>query len=118
MTTHVVQYSGGIGSWAATQRVIAEHATTSLVLLVADTRAEDPDLWRFVHDSTTHIGVDPTVVADGRTPFEVFHDQRFLVLSPKRHLSEPARCTLPDVRRLLATLLVACADVAEGCRGV
>lgn len=88
MTMHVVQYSGGIGSWAATQRVIAEHGTTNLVLLVADTRAEDPDLWRFVHDSTVHIGVEPTVVADGRTPFEVFRDQRFLVLSPRRHLSE------------------------------
>ena len=78
MTAHVVQYSGGIGSWAATQRVIAEHGTDQLVLLVADTRAEDPDLWRFVRDSAAHIGVEPTVVADGRTPFEVFHDQRFL----------------------------------------
>ncbi len=88
MTTHVVQYSGGIGSWAATQRIIAAHGTDNLVLLVlADTRAEDPELWRFVHDSTTHIGVEPTVVADGRTPFEVFHDQRFLVLSPSGQVS-------------------------------
>ena len=78
MTTHVVQYSGGIGSWAAAQRVVAAHGTTNLVLLVADTRVEDPDLWRFVHDSTVHIGVSPTVVADGRTPFEVFQDRRFL----------------------------------------
>jgi hypothetical protein len=78
MTAHVVQYSGGIGSWAATRRVIAEHGTDNLVLLVADTRVEDPDLWRFVRDSTVHIGVPPTVVADGRTPFEVFTDQRFL----------------------------------------
>lgn len=44
----------------------------------ADTRVEDPDLWRFVRDSTVHIGVSPTVVADGRTPFQVFADQRFL----------------------------------------
>jgi hypothetical protein len=78
MTTHVVQYSGGIGSWAAAHRVIATHGTTNLVLLVSDTRAEDEDLWRFVHDSTVHIGVPPTIVADGRTPFEVFTDQRFL----------------------------------------
>src|SRR5947207_7742653 len=78
MTMHVVQYSGGIGSWAATQRVIAAHGTANLVLLVADTRVEDPDLWRFVHDSTVHIGVKPTIVSDGRTPFEVFRDQRFL----------------------------------------
>ena len=78
MTTQVVQYSGGIGSWAATQRVIAAHGTADLVLLVADTGVEDPDLWRFVRDSTVHIGVAPTVVADGRTPFRVYRDQRFL----------------------------------------
>lgn len=77
-TLHVVQYSGGIGSWAATQRVVTAHGITNLVLLAADTRVEDPDLWRFVRDSTVHIGVAPTVVADGRTPFQVFRDQRFL----------------------------------------
>jgi hypothetical protein len=78
VTAHIVQYSGGIGSWAAARRVIAAHGTADLVLLVADTRVEDPDLWRFVHDSTRQIGVAPTVVADGRTPFQVFRDQRFL----------------------------------------
>ena len=61
---------------------------------MADTRVEDPDLWRFVRDSTVHMGVPPTVVADGRTPFEVFTDQRFLVLSPRRHLSE-SRALVP-----------------------
>jgi len=48
----------GNGSWAATQRVIAAHGTDNLVLL-----------------------------ADGRTPFEVFHDQRFLVPSPSGQVS-------------------------------
>jgi PP-loop superfamily ATP-utilizing enzyme len=78
MTTHVVQYSGGIGSWAAAKRVAARHGTTDLVLLTADTQVEDPDLWRFVHDSAAEIGVQPTIVADGRSPFEVFADVRFL----------------------------------------
>ena len=77
-TLHVVQYSGGIGSWAAAQRVIAEHGTTNLVLLTANTMVEDEDLWRWVQDSTVHMGVSPVIVADGRTPFEVFTDQRFL----------------------------------------
>lgn len=39
---------------------------------------EDDDLWRWVQDSTVHMGVSPVIVADGRTPFEVFTDQRFL----------------------------------------
>jgi hypothetical protein len=54
------------------------HGTDDLVLLVANTQVEDADLWRFVQDSTDEIGVAPTIVADGRTPFEVFRDVRFL----------------------------------------
>jgi hypothetical protein len=78
MTLHVVQYSGGIGSWATAQRVAADHGTHDLVLLFADTGVEDPDLYRFLTDSSAQLGVPVTVVADGRTPFEVFQDQRFL----------------------------------------
>nr|WP_030500980.1 hypothetical protein [Micromonospora purpureochromogenes] len=78
MTRHVVQFSGGIGSFAAALRVAATHGTDDLVLLTADTQVEDPDLWRFAAQAAEHIGVPLTVVADGRTPFEVFADQRFL----------------------------------------
>jgi hypothetical protein len=78
MTVHVVQYSGGIGSWATAMRVAQRHGTDRLVLLAADTKVEDPDLWRFVTDSAAHLGVEPVVVADGRTPWQVFTDQRFL----------------------------------------
>lgn len=75
---HVVQFSGGIGSWAAAMRVAAEHGTDDLVLLAADTKVEDPDLWRFVSDAGSLLGVEPIVVADGRTPWQVFADQRFV----------------------------------------
>jgi 3'-phosphoadenosine 5'-phosphosulfate sulfotransferase (PAPS reductase)/FAD synthetase len=74
----VVQFSGGIGSWAAAQRVAAEHGTDNLVLLFADTLIEDPDLYRFLCEAASQIGVLVTRVADGRTPFEVFWQQRFL----------------------------------------
>ncbi|WP_075737685.1 hypothetical protein [Streptomyces acidiscabies] len=78
MTLHVVQFSGGIGSWAAAQRVTAEHGTRDLVLLFADTLVEDEDLYRFLDDAAQQIGVPITRVADGRTPFEVFRQRRFL----------------------------------------
>jgi len=77
-TLHVVQFSGGIGSWATAMRVAQRHGTDGLVLLAADTKVEDPDLWRFVADSAAHLGVEPVVVADGRTPWEVFAAHRFL----------------------------------------
>ncbi|SEB60227.1 hypothetical protein [Streptomyces melanosporofaciens] len=78
MIRRVVQFSGGIGSWAATQRVLAKHGTQDLVLLFADTLVEDPDLYRFVRDAESQIGVPATRVADGHTPFEVFWQKRFL----------------------------------------
>ncbi|WP_211216043.1 hypothetical protein [Catelliglobosispora koreensis] len=78
MTTHIVQYSGGIGSWATAMRVAQQHGTDNMILLIADSRAEDADLWRFVADSSAHLGLEPVIVADGRTPWQVFADQRYL----------------------------------------
>lgn len=78
MTRHVVQFSGGIGSWAAAERVVAEHGTDNLVLLFADTLVEDQDLYRFMAEAVERIGVPVTRVADGRTPFEIFRKRRFL----------------------------------------
>jgi hypothetical protein len=46
--------------------------------ICADTKVEDPDLWRFVRDAAAHLGVTPVVVADGRTPWQIFADQRFI----------------------------------------
>ncbi len=78
MTLHVVQYSGGISSWAVAREVIDQYGPQHVVLLFADTRTEDPDLYRFLIDSTALFGIPLTRVADGRTPFEVFWDQKFL----------------------------------------
>jgi hypothetical protein len=78
MTQHVVQFSGGIGSFLSAVRVAEMHGTDQMTLLIADTRVEDEDLWRFSEDAAAHLDVPLTVVADGRTPWEVFRDQRFL----------------------------------------
>ena len=75
---HIVQYSGGIGSWATAMRVAQRHGVKDLTLLAADCRAERPDLWRFVRQSGEYLGVEPVIVADGRDPWEVFLDERFL----------------------------------------
>ncbi|MGM9465354.1 hypothetical protein [Streptomyces murinus] len=78
MTAHVVQFSGGIGSFAAAVRVAKKHGPTALTLLIADTGIEDDDLWRFSDDTSRLLGVPLTKVSDGRTPWQVFRDKRFL----------------------------------------
>ncbi|WP_199754303.1 hypothetical protein [Amycolatopsis sp. WAC 01375] len=75
---HVVQYSGGIGSWCTAQRVAAQHGIGDLVLLFADTRIEEPSLYEFLSASADQLGVPLIRGADGRTPFEVYWDSRFL----------------------------------------
>ena len=78
MTAHVVMFSGGVGSWAAATRVAAQHGTDRLVLLFADTLMEDPDLYRFLDEAAANVGVPVTRIADGRDPWQVFFDERFL----------------------------------------
>ncbi|MET9915403.1 hypothetical protein ABZZ74_54020, partial [Streptomyces sp. NPDC006476] len=75
---HVVQFSAGIGSFAAAVRIAERYGTDRLTLLIADTGIEDEDLWRFADDTSRLLDVPLTRVRDGRTPWEVFHDKRFL----------------------------------------
>lgn len=75
---HVVQFSGGVGSWACAKRVAARHGTANMVLLFADVKDEDEDLYRFIGEAAADIGVPLTVISDGRTPREVMRDERFI----------------------------------------
>lgn len=119
MSRQVVMFSGGVGSFAAADRVVRQHGR-GVTLLFADTLIEDADLYRFLIEAaallTGKAGLDavsglasraamtppssdmlrrrahldalrtacrqviPGLVwlADGRTPWEVFRDRRFL----------------------------------------
>lgn len=74
----VVMFSGGAGSWATAKAVVRQHGAADVVLLFADTRVEEPDLYRFLEEAAAEMGAPLVRVADGRTPFEVFRDNRFL----------------------------------------
>jgi hypothetical protein len=75
---HVVFFSSGAGSWAAAKRVAAEHGTDSLVLLFADTLIEDEDNYRYLRDAAENVGAPLVIVTEGRTPWEVFKDKRWI----------------------------------------
>lgn len=75
---HVVMFSGGAGSWAAAKRVAETHGTESLTLLFTDTRMEDADLYRFIEEAADNVGAPLTTIAEGRSPWHVFFDERFL----------------------------------------
>ncbi len=75
---HIVFFSGGIGSWATTKRVIFKHGKENVVLLFTDTLIEDEDLYRFIDETVKELDCEFIRIADGRTPWQVFKDVRWL----------------------------------------
>ena len=75
---HIVMFSGGLGSWMTAKVVAEKYGTEDLILLFTDTKIEDEDLYRFLHEGAADVGGQLTVIAEGRTPWEVFFDSRFL----------------------------------------
>lgn len=78
MTRHVIMFSGGIGSWMAARRVAERHGTDNLTLLFCDTLIEDEDLYRFLTEAAASVGGELVRIAEGRTPWEVFRDEKMI----------------------------------------
>lgn len=74
----VVMFSGGAGSWGAAKRTVEAHGTDNATLLFADTLIEDEDLYRFLDDAAENIGAEFVRLEEGRDPWQVFFDGRFL----------------------------------------
>lgn len=75
---HVCMLSGGAGSYVAAKRVVAAHGTDGVVALFADTLIEDPTLYAALPVIEQTLGIPVIRLAEGRTPWQVFDDERFL----------------------------------------
>lgn len=75
---HIVRFSGGVSSFVTAHRVIEQYGTADTTLLFADTKMEDADLYRFLEDAERFFDLHITRIADGRTPWQVFRDVRFM----------------------------------------
>jgi len=114
-------FSGGVTSWAAAKRVADQYGTDDLALLFADTLIEDEDLYRFLDEAAANVGGELIRIAEGRTPFEVFRDVRFLgntrVDPCSRILKRDLMAAWMDANRDPADTLIAYGfDALEGHR--
>lgn len=71
----IVQFSGGAASYVAGRLAEKEFGPENTVWLFADTKVEDHDLYRFIRDVERRINQPIIRIAEGRTPWEVFHDE-------------------------------------------
>lgn len=78
MVKHIVSYSGGLGSAITADLVCKEYGKDNVLLLFADTKVEDEDLYRFNKDVVNLLGCELITISDGRTPWQVFNDEKFI----------------------------------------
>ena len=74
----IVALSGGKASAWCADWTFRHYPKEDVVLYFNDTKWEDPDLYRFLDDLRGYFNHPITYDADGRSPEEVFYDQRAL----------------------------------------
>lgn len=75
---HVIMFSGGASSAYVAKWIVDKHGVDDVVLFFTDTQWEDEDNYRFMEEVAAYIGIEITRRVDGRTPEDVFFEQRFL----------------------------------------
>ncbi len=85
---HIVSFSGGLGSWMAAKRVAEKYGTDNLYLVFTDVLIEDEDLYRFLYEAAENVGGELVVLADGRNPWDVFRDKRYMGNTRTAHCSQ------------------------------
>ena len=77
---HLILLSGGLGSFETARRVIEKHGKKKVHLWFFDTKIEDDDLYRFLKDIEMVLEVTIDRYCDGRTPWDVFEKERFMLV--------------------------------------
>lgn len=85
---HIISYSGGVGSYMAAKRVKERFGKEEMLLVFADTTIEDKDLYRFLKESSEKLDVELVTLRDGRNPWDVFRDKRYIGNSRTAHCSQ------------------------------
>ena len=75
---HIISYSGGLGSAITADFICKQYGKENVILLFADTLIEDEDLYRFNNDVIKLLGCQFVRIADGRTPWQVFKDVKYI----------------------------------------
>ena len=75
MARHIVNFSGGAGSFAAAARVVEKYGPDDVSLLTADTLSEAADWRPFIEAAAEHLQAELIVLCDGRDIWELAADE-------------------------------------------
>jgi len=74
---YIALFSGGIASFIATLKILNKYPNKTLIWFF-DTKIEDQDTYRFLNDCQDFYGKKIEIYSDGRNPWQVFRDERFI----------------------------------------
>ncbi|MCD6006880.1 phosphoadenosine phosphosulfate reductase domain-containing protein [Halomonas sp. IOP_31] len=83
--TYQISFSGGMGS--AVSALVALENDLDFNLIFADTLIEDEDLYRFNDDVARACGKEIIHLTDGRTPWDVYAEKRWIGNTRTAHCS-------------------------------
>ena len=83
--TYQISFSGGMGS--AVSAIVAYENRLDFNLIFADTLIEDEDLYRFNSDISKAVNKEIVILTDGRTPWDVYRDKRWIGNTRTAHCS-------------------------------
>ncbi len=93
---YIVNVSGGLTSFEALRRTLERYGKERTRAIFADTLIEDEDLYRFLDDQERYFGITIERVADGRTPWQVMHDERCITMQSAAPCSKILKRKLID----------------------
>lgn len=82
---HIISLSGGLAS--AASAIIAHENDIPYEMVFADTLIEHPDLYRFIDQLSRALGKPYVHLVDGRDPWAVFVDRRYIGNTRTAHCS-------------------------------
>ncbi len=83
---YTISLSGGIAS--AASAIIAHEEGLRYAMVFANTKIEDFDLYRFIDDLEIALGKPVVRLEDGRDPWDVFVDERYIGNTRTAHCSQ------------------------------
>lgn len=75
---YIVSFSGGVGSAMSAELAVNRYGRENVILLFADTLIEDDSLYQFNTAVSDYVQVPITRIADGRDPWQVFEQEKFI----------------------------------------
>jgi len=74
----LVFFSGGISSYLSAKRCCKKYGSENVTLLFTDVAMEHSTLYKFINEAASKLGCWMIILKDGRTPFDVFKDVRWM----------------------------------------